>query len=237
MNERSGIRLAGSMQRTESSSAALAVGARVAGLVISLGYLTGLVGGPLVAAVGGLALVTFGRSLAMERWDQAIAAGGLAVIAGSVGITGLRWGTLELAELRSVQAVLGPTLMVGPEPAAAAVIAAAAAAMVALALWIAALPTRGLLGWTWTGLETLAAALALASAFWGPKVVAPSGGARGSEVAGSVAVWVLATGAVMVASIGGSLLARNLGRYLRAGLMLLCLAALPLAAALIGGWG
>ncbi|MGH2693430.1 MAG: hypothetical protein ACRDJJ_01315, partial [Actinomycetota bacterium] len=70
---------------SESSDPALAFSAatRAAGLVIALGYLLGLVPGPLVAVVGGLALVTFGRGLLCRRGDEAVAGAALAVVAGA----------------------------------------------------------------------------------------------------------------------------------------------------------
>ena len=203
------------------------------GLVLVLGYLTGLVSGPLVAAVGGLALNTFGRSLRMDRRGQVLATAGLAVIAGALGIAALRWGTLELSELRSVQAVLGPTVLVGPEPAATAAIIATVAASVALALWVAALPVRGFVGWAWTGLETVSVALALVTAFWGPKILlvpdVPS-----SEVVSSFGVWAIAAAVVTIAGVGGGLLARMLSPSVRSGLMIASLVAISVAAGFIG---
>jgi len=219
----------------ERSTLAVAAGARAGGLVLALGYLTGLVGGPLVAAVAGLALITFGRCLRMDRVDQAVAATGLAVIAGALGITALRWGTLELEELRSVQAVLGPTILVGPETAAVAAIVAAAAATLALALWIAALPLRGFGAWTWTSLETLAVALALVTAFWGPKVLLGMEEVSASEIVASIAGWAAASAAVVIAGIGGGLLARLVEPRARLAVMGLAALALLVAAGLMAG--
>ena len=42
---------------------AFATGTRVAGVVLIVGYLSGLVPGQIVSLVGGLALITFGRML------------------------------------------------------------------------------------------------------------------------------------------------------------------------------
>jgi len=219
----------------ERSTLAVAAGARAGGLVLALGYLTGLVGGPLVAAVAGLALITFGRCLRMDREDQALAAAGLAVIAGALGITALRWGSLELAELRSVQAVLGPTILVGPEMTAAAVIVAAMAANVALALWVAALPVRGFGAWAWTTIETMAVALALVTAFWGPKVLVGVEGVPRSEIVESVGGWVAASAVVVIVGIGGGLLARLVVPRARVAVMGLAALALLVAAGLIAG--
>jgi hypothetical protein len=220
--------------QAERSVSSFSAAARAGGLVLALGYLTGLVSGPLVAAVGGLALNTFGRSFRMDRKGQALAAAGLAVIAGALGIAALRWGTLELAELRSVQAVLGPTVLVGPEPAAIAAIIATVAASLALCLWVAALPVQGFLGWVWTGLETLSMALALVTAFWGPKILLGSGDVPSWEVLASLGPWAAAAVGVTFVGVGGGLLARMLPESIRSGLMVGALAALAVAAGLIG---
>jgi hypothetical protein len=220
--------------RTERSVSSFSAAARVGGLVVALGYLTGAVNGPLVAAVGGLALITLGRSLRMDRSGRALSAAGFAVFAGALGIAAIRWGTLELAELRSVQAVLGPTILVGPEAAAIAAILATAAASVALGLWVTAGPVRGLLHWTWTVLETLAVALALVTAFWGPKILVGSVDVPQGEVLESFGVWAAAVSGVTFASVAGGLLARILPVSVRTGLMILALVALTIAAALIG---
>jgi hypothetical protein len=219
----------------ERSTLAVAAGARAGGLVLALGYLTGLVGGPLAAAVAGLALITFGRCLRMDRIDQALAAAGLAVVAGALGIVAFRWGSMELAELRSVQAVLGPTLLVGPETTAVVVVVAAVAATLALALWVAALPVRGFGAWAWTGLETLAMALALVTVFWGPKVLLGLDGVPDSEVVDSVAGWAAASAAAITLGIGGGLLARLVAARVRVAVMAVAALALLVSARLIAG--
>jgi hypothetical protein len=219
--------------QTERSVSSFSTAARAGGLVLALGYLSGLVSGPLVAALGGLALNTFGRSLRMGRAGQEFAAAGFTVVAGALGVAAIRWGTLELAELRSVQAVLGPTVLVGPEPAAIAAIIAAVAASVALGLWVAALPVKGFIQWTWTGLETLTMALALVTAFWGPKILFDSP-ASTSEMLASLGIWAAATAVVTFAGIAGGLGALMLPRPIRLGLMGAALVALAIAAGLIG---
>ncbi|MDQ3784104.1 MAG: hypothetical protein M3360_04400 [Actinomycetota bacterium] len=219
----------------ERSTLAVAAGTRAGGLVLALGYLTGLADGPLVAAVAGVALITFGRSLRMDRVDQALAAAGLAVIAGALGITALRWGSLELAELRSVQAVLGPTILVGPEMTAVAVIVAAVAATLALTVWVAVLPMRGFGAWAWTGLETLVMALALVTAFWGPKVLLGTDEVPRTEIVESLAGWAAASAAVIAVGIGGGLLARLVVTPVRVAVMGVAALALLVAVGLIAG--
>ena len=219
----------------ERSTLAVAAGARAGGFILALGYLTGLADGPLVAAVAGVALMTFGRCLRMDRADQALAAAGLAVMAGALGITALRWGSLELSELRSVQAVLGPTILVGPEMTAVAVIVAAVAATLALTVWVAALPVRGFGAWAWTGLETLAVALALVTAFWGPKVLLGTEEIPSSEIVESLAGWAAATAALVIVGIGGGLLVRIVGPPVRVAVMVVAVLGLLVAAGLIAG--
>jgi len=211
----------------------MSAGARAAGLVLALGYLTGLVPGPLVAAVGGLALMTFGRCLNLNRGAQVLSAAGLAVVAGAVGVTGLRWGTLDLSGLRSVQAVLGPTLLVGPTAGAIASIGAAIAALVALALWLGARPAHGALQWAWATLEALAMVLCVVTAFWGPKVLAGSD-VELSETMQDASIWLGATALCLGVGVGGALALRAVAGRWRAALMAGCGLAVVAAAAVAG---
>ena len=112
-----------------------ATGTRVAGFVLVLGYVSGLVPGAVVSLVGGLALITFGRALLLDRHGTSIAATALAIAAGALGVAALRWGTLTIEELVGVQSVLGPTVLVGPESAALATGVALAATIAAVAVW------------------------------------------------------------------------------------------------------
>jgi hypothetical protein len=151
-----------------ASLAAFSTGTRVAGSVIMLGYLFGLVPGPVVAVVGGLALTTFGRSLALPLHSSIRIAAALAVIAGAVGVGALRWGSLDLAEIRGVQSVLGPTLMVGPQAAAIACGLSVGGALLALGAWL--LEPRALTRATfaWGLMEGAIVALALVTVFFDP---------------------------------------------------------------------
>jgi hypothetical protein len=201
-----------------SATAAMSAGARAAGLVLALGYLTGFVAGPLVAAVGGLALMTFGRCLSLDHGAQVLSASGLAVIAGAVGVTGLRWGTLDLSGLRSVQAVLGPTLLVGPTAGTIAAIGASIAAIAALALWLGARPAHGAAQWAWATLEALAMALCVVTAFWGPKVLAGAE-VELSETMRDAGMWVGAIALCLGVGVGGALALRAVTGGLKAALM------------------
>ncbi len=173
---------------------------------MALGYLLGFVPGPIVAAVGGLALATFGRGLELSRIDEARVGLALAVIAGAAGVAALRWGTLELEELRGAQAVLGPTVLVGPTAVAAACWAALIVGSFALGLWIA--PVSRVTGRDRfrLALETSAGALLLVSVFWGPAVVGASVGNRAAAALGwAVASLVVAGLAYVSARFVGEL--------------------------------
>lgn len=114
---------------------AFATATRVAGAVLVVGYVSGLVPGAVVSVVGAFALMTFGRALSLDRSDTAVSGVALATAAGALGIAGLRWGTLSLSELIGAQSVLGPTILVGPEGPAIASVVALIAALVAAAAW------------------------------------------------------------------------------------------------------
>lgn len=182
----------------EASPAAFASGARAAGLVITFGYLLGVVAGPLVAVVGGLALITYGRSLLLTRIPASLAGAAVAVLAGSLGVGALRWEALGLADLRGVQAVLGPTLLVGPTQSAVATSIAAGAALLALAVWLSSPWPTHRIGLLWAALEAVAAALAITTVFFDPAESGLGGGGAGSVVAQLLrwaAVVVVATSA------------------------------------------
>ena len=174
-------------------------GARIAGAVFTLGYVLGIVRGPLLAVAGGFALVTLGRAAAAAPPDDLVLGGALAVFVGALQVGGLRWETIELAELRGAQAVLGPSLLVGPQAAAAACWTAALAATGALAAWLAtvrgfdgAMLPRGL----WIG-EAVLASLAIVTVFWG--LALPRG-----SIGGRDALLALLEGVAAVAVVAGA---------------------------------
>lgn len=185
---------------------AVASGTRAAGIVFAAGYLSGYVDGPVAVVVGGLALITFGRSLLLERRAAAIAALSLAVVAAGLGIGALRWSTLDLGELRGVQAVLGPTVLVAPERLAWGASLAAGASFMALALWTALGPRMDRVDILWLAAEALIGSLAITTAFFAPvRLLGPEAASRATEIG----VWA-ATAAVatLVVTLTGALLAR-----------------------------
>jgi hypothetical protein len=175
--------------------------------VFALGYLLGLVPGPIVAVVGGLALITFGRSLLLDRAGAAYAAAAVAVVAASLGVGALRWSTLSLDELRGVQEVLGPTLWVGPERVALAAGIAAGAAVLALGVWSALGPRLDRGDRVWLTLEGLVAALAVVTVFANPlRLLGETSPVRLVELA-TWAGATVATGALVI--LLGALMGRR----------------------------
>jgi hypothetical protein len=184
----------------------VALGARCAGGVVALGYLLGFVAGPIVPVIGGLALMTFGHGLVLDRASRLFGAVGLAIVAGAVGIGALRWGAMGLGAIRGAQQVLGPTVLVGPTEAATASWIAATAAVVGLAVWIASARPSGrgaLIGW---GLEAAIGSLAVVWVFWG-NAHDPSTGSASSPAA--LLRWA---GPVVIACAGALLAALAIGR-------------------------
>jgi hypothetical protein len=194
---------------SSTPAAGWSAGARAAGTIVALGYLFGFVRGPVMAVIGGLALVTFARCLSAPPPEDAVLAGCLAVLAGAVGVGALRWGVVDLGELRGIQGVLGPTVLVGPAGAAAACWIAAAGAVAALATWLAtarladqdaALSPRPVTV-LWV-VEALVGSFLVVSAFWGPSI--PRGSLGGDALVAALR-WAALTAAVAGASAGAAL--------------------------------
>ena len=187
-----------------------AAATRAAGAVIALGYLLGIAPGPVVAVVGGLGLITFGRALTADRVQGAFLGATLAVLAGVLGVPALRWGALDLGGIRGVQAFFGPTALVDPVSAAAASWVAAVCGVVAVGLWIGPPPrlrSLGIVNWI---LEIAIASFAIVTVFWGEAIVGWGDG-TGSVWAG-VGRWVLG---IAVAAAGAALLAWGGSRLAR----------------------
>lgn len=213
---------------------AFSAAARAAGTILAAGYVAGLVPGSVIAIVGALALVTFGRSLVAPRAEAALDATALAVVAASLLAGALRWGTVDVTEIRGAQTVLGPTVLLGPTVAAAAAWTAAGAGVLALAEWEAFPGVKNRLDLFWWVTETLLGALALVSVFWGPEI---AGADEGSSLLGSLATWAGATVVVGALALGVSYVSRRVGIRVRAGVLVVASVALVVAIGLIGGVG
>lgn len=206
---------------------AASIAARVAGVVTASGFALGLVDGPVVGVVGALALIAFGRSLAAPAGTELLGPLAFAVVAGASGVVALRWSSLELTEIRAIQAVLGPTVAVEPARAAIAAGVALVAAVVAAGIWLADDLSEAGLGSAWRWLEVIAVGIVLAGLFVGP------------EAAGLVEVglWIGAT-AVLTAVVG---VVRSVTRSTRPRVRLIVVAvaglAVAAAAGIVGGMG
>jgi hypothetical protein len=195
--------------------AGFSVGTRVAGGVITAGYLVGLLPGPIVAVVGGLGLITFGRTLLVGRLEGSQAGAALAIAAGALGVGALRWGTLDLGELRAVQSVLGPTILVGPDAAAAATTTAMIGAAVALAVWLLVpQPPRRVRPSVGNALEAGLFALAIVTVFVDP-VERPLDLSESGEAAIVIAAWAGATALATVVLLTLALALSRLGAVWR----------------------
>ncbi len=208
--------------------------ARAAGTILAAGYIAGAVPGPVVAIVGALALVTFGRILLAPRTEAAFDAAALALLSAAVLAGALRWGTLDLGEIRGAQTVLGPTVLMGPQVASIAAWVAAGAGTLALAEWEAFPGTERRLDVFWWVTETLLGALALVSVFWGPEI---AGTAEGSNLATSLGTWAAATALVAGVALGISFLLGKAGVRSRVALLIVVLIALVVSIGLIGTGG
>ncbi len=202
--------------------------------MIALAYLLGLVAGPLVAVVGGLALITFGRALLLDRVPAARSALALAVVAGALGVAALRWGSLDLVELRGVQSVLGPTILVGPTAAAAAGCVAGAAGLLALSSWLFEVraASRGAL--IWTVVEAGVWSLALVTVFFDPARSALQGAGLGGAAI-EIGRWLGAVVVVGGLGFGLGLLHQRLPGGVRWGTLGTAVVAVTGAALVVGG--
>lgn len=159
---------------------AFATGMRVAGAVLLVGYLSGIVPGAIVSIVGAIALMTFGRALLLDRTATAVSGVALAVAAGALGIAGLRWGTLSLSDLVGAQSVLGPTILVGPSLPAVASGVSFAAVLVATAAWATEPQGTDRVARIWGRIEAILVVLAATVVF-----AAPGAGGGIGELVGS----------------------------------------------------
>ena len=210
---------------------ALAVGAQVAGVILAAGYLLGLVQGPVIAVVGGLALIAFGRAVFLDRAWAAVTGVSIAVLAGALGVGALRWDAIELRALRGAQAVLGPTVLVGPVRVSAAAWLGLAAVVIAGVVLLSAPMGTGRAALAARIIEGLVIGLAGATVFWGPAI--PDGLDFG-EVVPKVGIWVLATLAIAAPMVGLSFIAAKAPMPLKWALLVLAAALAVTGAVLLG---
>jgi hypothetical protein len=115
----------------------------------------------------------------VDRSTGIVAGSALSIAAGAIGVGALRWGSLDLADLRGVQSVLGPTLLVGPDRSALASAMAAGAAVIALAVWMSSfaegLELRSRKAALWLA-EGVIGAFAVVTVFFDPAESALAGG-------------------------------------------------------------
>ena len=195
--------------------------------MLIVGYLSGLVPGQIVSLVGGLALITFGRMLLLDRQDTAVAGAALAIAAGSLGIPALRWGTLSIERLVGAQSVLGPTILVGPEAPAISSGVALGAAIIAIAAWSAQPVGTDKSSRVWGRVEGVVAVLAIALVFAAPG----SGGSLG-DLFGEPAE-LAATAGTVVAGVVVVLAASRVLRSRRARWIVLGVCGVAVAASAI----
>ncbi|MGH2753007.1 MAG: hypothetical protein ACRDLB_01110, partial [Actinomycetota bacterium] len=155
----------------------------------------------------------------------------IAVTAGALGVGALRWDAIELRALRGAQAVLGPTLLVGPPRAAAAAWLGLGAVVIAATVLLAAPVGHGRVALGVRIAEGLVVGLAGATVFWGPSI--PDGLGAG-ELAGRIGIWALATIAVAGPIVALSFVVAKAPLALRWTLLVLAGALATAGAALMG---
>jgi hypothetical protein len=182
-----------------------------------------MVDGPVLGVLAGLALVTFGRALVSPTGAELIGPGAFGVMAGAAGAVALRWGTLDLGDIRGIQGVLGPTVAVEPQAAAVMAAAALGAATIALGLWLGPAPHGGPVRWWWW-LETSTGALLLASLFVGPQA---------TDLL-TVLTWLGSAAVIGLSAIGIRKALGSRSVSVRLAVVGLCAAVVSAAAAVIG---
>lgn len=211
---------------------AVGYGLRITGVVLAAGYLLALAAGSVLDVVVALALISLGRSMVTQSHaGPSLYSSCLVLLAGAGAIAAVRWESSALADIRGAQAVLGPTVSVGPSAAAFASAAGAIAGVIALALW------SGHWSFRWgeraesalVVAETLAPALFLVTLFAGPAVVFDGGVAT---IAWGLGTWSGGVSLVGGAAAGAGLLVER-RPLLRAVSLGLAAAALTTAAALL----
>lgn len=182
--------------------AAVAYGARSAGLVLVFGALLGIARASAIEVLVGLALACFGRSVLAEREKEPAFLGcALLVIAGATWVVTTRWGSPDLGDIRGAQAILGHTVAVGPVPIATGIGLAAGGGFLALALWAGDVRSwaRRRRDAVFVSAEVLAGALFIVTLFAGPRLVWSGTDRLAASIA--TASWVLLTALVSAGAV------------------------------------
>lgn len=163
--------------------ARLALASRTAALVVAAGTLWG-VSGSVVTLVAAAGLATFGRAVAGGGLERTFVLG--SIFAAALVPAALRWGEARPRDLRGIQAVLGPTVAVGPPEVAIATAVSGAVAVLAFGAWLGRPDVRGLRltpwdGALWTG-EAVVGGVAIAGAYWAMPLGPGSFGGQGLQV-------------------------------------------------------
>jgi hypothetical protein len=144
----------------------------------------------------------------------------------------LRWGTLDLTELRGVQSVLGPTILVGPEAVAIACGLAFAGGLIGLGAWLLEPRPHGRGEFLWSAIEVGLGSLALVTIFIDPARSVLQGAGFGLVIV-ELARWL---GTVAIAALvvwGASILQSRLSERLRWIVLAAAAAAVGTAAGLV----
>lgn len=174
-------------------------------MILAASYLTGLVPGTLVVVAGAIALVSAGKVLEEDAPTSVVNAAGFAILVTALGAAALRWGTMDLADWRGIQAVIGPPLLVAPSSVALGCGLAAGGGVLGMALWLRA-PAGGRTVLVLRVAEALVGALALTTAFWGPGITP---GETATAVAAEAGRWTgITVGVALVALLTGMLVRR-----------------------------
>lgn len=207
----------------------LEAGVVTAGAIFALGYLLGLVEGPVTGAIGGLGLMTFGRALGRGPASSARLWGAWAVLSAAAFWLASRWTSLAFVDLWGAQGVLGPTILVGPTEVAVGSILLTSAGVLAVAGWmeLRAGSTAGDV--LRTGAVAILAALLLVACAWGPAVRGTFGAA-----ALTLAQWAGAT--LLILCVGAVLAVLARARpWLSWGYLVAALALVAAGASLVQG--
>jgi hypothetical protein len=185
----------------------------------------------LVVVAGAIALVSAGKVLEEDGGVALVNVVGFAILVSALGVAALRWGTMDMADWRGIQAVIGPPLVVAPNSVAIGCGLAAGGGVLGTALWLRA-PAGGRTILVLRIAEASIAGLALTTAFWGPGITP---GETASAVALEAGRWAgLTVGTALIALLLG-VVVRRWSTRVQAALLVLAAAAVGAGMVLVGG--